>query len=656
MIGFIRRRLGGCRRLGSALLLLLIPLAGCTQAAPDSGDSVTVEMFDNRFEPAEIRVPVGGSVTFLGAGDAPHNAVAADGSWSTETVFGSLAQLEGDAATLEFTQPGEYVFYCTLHGSSDGGGMAGRLVVGDPAASAAAQGVADSAAPAEWSGVVRHVPTDYPTIQSAVDSADPGDLVLVEPGVYREEVEVTTPGLTIRGTDRNQVIIDGEFQRENGIKVFGADGVAIENMTARNTMGNGFFWTGVRGYRGSYLTSIDARVYGIYAFDSSDGLFEHSYASGSYDGGFYIGQCDPCEAVITDSIAEWNGLGFSGTNASGDLYLINSIWRFNVAGIAPNTLDSELLPPVHDVAVVGNLIHDNGNREAPNGNAQWSAFGNGVILAGGRSSLVARNRIFNHPISGVVISPNLDKNFWMSFDNRVVDNVIEGSGRSDLALAGPAGTGNCFGGNGEVTSLPVGLQAFQSCDGLRLPLLFEMGGTTEQLGRIMENGLSIRPDPAHGSAPKPGALEQMPEAAEAPGRPAVDVFASFDLDIDSIGLPDMPAGLTPTQTKGPNMFGVLLGSATSIFFGLYAYFLPFVLYAAWVALALWDLARRDDVSKTASVGWIAAILIVPFLGVIAYHILGKSKIPAWQRAAFVGGGFVAYLVILAVGAVVGGVV
>jgi plastocyanin len=656
MIGFIRRRLGGCRRLGSALLLLLIPLAGCTQAAPDSGDSVTVEMFDNRFEPAEIGVPVGGSVTFLGAGDAPHNAVAADGSWSTETVFGSLAQLEGDAATLEFTEPGEYVFYCTLHGSADGGGMAGRLVVGDPAASAAAQGVTDSAAPAEWSGVVRHVPADYPTIQSAVDSADPGDLVLIEPGVYREEVEVITPGLTIRGTDRNQVIIDGEFQRENGIKVFGADGVAIENMTARNTMGNGFFWTGVRGYRGSYLTSIDARVYGIYAFDSSDGLFDHSYASGSYDGGFYIGQCDPCEAVITDSIAEWNGLGFSGTNASGDLFLINSIWRFNVAGIAPNTLDSELLPPVHDVAVVGNLIHDNGNREAPNGNAQWSAFGNGVILAGGRSSLVARNRIFNHPISGVVISPNLDKNFWMSFDNRVVDNVIEGSGRSDLALAGPTGTGNCFGGNGEVTSLPVGLQAFQSCDGLRLPLLFEMGGTTEQLGRIMENGLSIRPDPAHGSAPKPGALEQMPEAAEAPGRPAVDVFASFDLDIDSIGLPDMPAGLTPTQTKGPNMFGVLLGSATSIFFGLYAYFLPFVLYAAWVALALWDLARRDDVSKTASVGWIAAILIVPFLGVIAYHILGKSKIPAWQRAAFVGGGFVAYLVILAVGAVVGGVV
>lgn len=656
MIGHIRRRLSGWGRLGPAILLLLIPLAACGESASGSADSVTVEMFDNRFEPDEVRVPVGGSVTFVGAGEAPHNAVAADGSWSTETVFGSLAQLEGDAATLNFSEPGEYTFYCTLHGSADGGGMAGRLVVGDPQASAAAQGVTDSAAPAEWSGVTRHVPAEYPTIQSAVDAAGPSDLVLIEPGVYPEEVEVTTPGLILRGTDRNTVIIDGEFQRENGVKVFGADGVAVENMTARNTMGNGFFWTGVRGYRGSYLTSIDARVYGIYAFDSSDGLFEHSYASGSYDGGFYIGQCDPCEAVITDSIAEWNGLGFSGTNASGDLYLINSIWRYNVAGIAPNTLDSELLPPVHDVAIVGNLIHDNGNRQAPNGNAQWSAFGNGVIVAGGRSSLVSRNRIVNHPISGVVIAPNLDKNFWMGFDNRVVDNVIEGSGRADLSLAGPSGTGNCFGGNGEVSSLPVGLQVFQRCDGLRLPVLFEMGGTTEQLGRIMENGLSLRPDPAHGSAPKPGDLAQMPDAAQAPGRPAVEVFASFDLDIDSIGLPDLPAGLTPTQTKGPNMFGVLLGSATSIFFGLYAYFLPFVLYAAWVTLALWDLARREDLSKGKTVGWIAAILIVPFLGVIAYHILGKSKIPAWQRAAFVGGGFVAYLVILAVGAVVGGVV
>jgi len=80
-------------------------------------------------------------------------------------------------------------------------------------------------------------------------------------------------------------------------------------MTARNYRFNGFFWTGVEGYRGSYLTAIRNGDYGIYAFDSKNGLFEHSYGGGSPDAGFYIGQCNPCNAVLDDVLAENNGLG-----------------------------------------------------------------------------------------------------------------------------------------------------------------------------------------------------------------------------------------------------------------------------------------------------------------------------------------------------------
>jgi plastocyanin len=96
-----------------------------------SGQDVTVDMFDNRYQYTEITVPVGGTVTFVGAGRNPHNAVAADESWSTEDVFGSLEQLEGDEATLTFDQPGEYLFFCTFHGSAGGDGMAGTLIVGE---------------------------------------------------------------------------------------------------------------------------------------------------------------------------------------------------------------------------------------------------------------------------------------------------------------------------------------------------------------------------------------------------------------------------------------------------------------------------------------------------------------------------------------------
>jgi plastocyanin len=96
-----------------------------------AGDDVTVAMYDNRFQYTEVRIPVGGSVTWVGAGANPHNSQDAGGTWSTETVFGSLSQLKGDEATLTYDTSGRYVFFCTFHGNAEGAGMAGMLVVGD---------------------------------------------------------------------------------------------------------------------------------------------------------------------------------------------------------------------------------------------------------------------------------------------------------------------------------------------------------------------------------------------------------------------------------------------------------------------------------------------------------------------------------------------
>lgn len=95
------------------------------------GENVVVEMYDNRFQYTEIRIPVGGTVNWVGAGQNPHNAVAANGEWSTEDVFGSLEQYEGDPALLTYDEAGEYVFFCTFHGNAEGDGMAGTLIVGD---------------------------------------------------------------------------------------------------------------------------------------------------------------------------------------------------------------------------------------------------------------------------------------------------------------------------------------------------------------------------------------------------------------------------------------------------------------------------------------------------------------------------------------------
>jgi hypothetical protein len=116
-------------------------------------------------------------------------------------------------------------------------------------------------------------------------------------------------------------------------------------------------------------------------------------------------------------------------------------------------------------------------------------------------------------------------------------------------------------------------------------------------------------------------------------------------------------GLEVTQQKGFNIMGVTFATFFGAFVGLYAYVLPMVLYAAWVGIAIWEIVtRREDMSRGMGITWILIMLIVPFLGVIAYYIFGKSQIPVAYRWVMLAGGMGVYLLFLVLGLVVGGVV
>ena len=341
------------------------------------------------------------------------------------------------------------------------------------------------------------VPDDYGTIQEAVDAASTGDLVLVGPGTYEEAVNVTTDDLTIRGLDRNEVVLEGNFELENGVRILEADGVVVENMTAQNYTGNGFFWTGVDGFRGSYLTAIRNGDYGLYAFGSRNGVFEHSYGSGSPDAGVYVGQCYPCNTLIDDFVSEYNGLGYSGTNSGGDLWIINSVFRHNKAGIVPNSGAYEGCAPERETTIVGNLVHDNDAYEVDGIDAAVRASGNGILVTGGIDNVIERNRVQDHPVAGIALTPFPEDDaiapipespstdcvedavpapaaevpdetiYWPATGNQVIDNVVSGSGEWDLVLItlGEDGEGNCFEGNEAAVTSPPEISEVLPCEG-----------------------------------------------------------------------------------------------------------------------------------------------------------------------------------------------
>jgi plastocyanin len=91
--------------------------------ADDEGQAAIVQMLDFEFNPVALTVPAGSTITWLNQGAAQHSATASDGSFDT----GLLAA--GASADLAFDVPGTYAYYCTLHGTANGGGMAGTITI-----------------------------------------------------------------------------------------------------------------------------------------------------------------------------------------------------------------------------------------------------------------------------------------------------------------------------------------------------------------------------------------------------------------------------------------------------------------------------------------------------------------------------------------------
>ena len=346
-------------------------------------------------------------------------------------------------------------------------------------------------------GTYHGVKGQFKTIEAAAKVAKRGDWILVAPGDYKTTKSVSAPGtkgefpagvlitapkVTLRGMNRNTVIVDGTQKGPactdkpadqnfgpsakggpaglNGVEVWKADSVDVENLTACNFLGgsggdggtgNEVWWNGGAesgkiggwGYLGEYLNAtsffynpntklsqvkreVSAAEYGIFSSNWDGGTWLNTYASNMNDSGYYIGACQQeCNQVVNDAWAEYNALGYSGSNSGGSLVVKDSQFDNNEDGFDTNSQNGDNPPPqngscpnngvspithTHSCWVfMDNDVHDNNDPNVPAaGSAAAGPVGTGMSISGGRFDTVMDNTFANNGAWGNIIVPYPD--------------------------------------------------------------------------------------------------------------------------------------------------------------------------------------------------------------------------------------------------------
>ena len=91
-------------------------------------DAVEIDVRDNTFGPQYITVSPGTEITFTNNGRNPHNALPVEEGAFEDVPVDELQP--DDQAARSFDEPGDYPYYCSLHGTPSRG-MVGRIRVAE---------------------------------------------------------------------------------------------------------------------------------------------------------------------------------------------------------------------------------------------------------------------------------------------------------------------------------------------------------------------------------------------------------------------------------------------------------------------------------------------------------------------------------------------
>ncbi|MEV4937232.1 right-handed parallel beta-helix repeat-containing protein [Streptomyces zaomyceticus] len=313
------------------------------------------------------------------------------------------------------------------------------------------------------------------SIQKAVDTAKPGDTIVLSPGTYRESVRITTSRLTLVGSgSASTVLVPGEAADDacakagHGICVTGTASTPVEGVTVRSLTLRGYTANGLWASRTDRLTVRKVLAekngkWGIAQERSTRGVFRHNNARDNADAGLFLANTTDTEQGATDA----EGTVVSHNSLSGNRIGL-TVRRLRNVTVDDNeatgncaavfVVGDESTPRAGAMTLRGNNIHAN-NKYCPKTPRLPFLQGSGIVLTGAEETVVEKNRVVGNvgasPLSGGIV---LFKSFVgvLNEQNAIRDNVVMRNSPADLANR-DTGRGNTFTRNTCTLSEPAGM-------------------------------------------------------------------------------------------------------------------------------------------------------------------------------------------------------
>jgi nitrous oxidase accessory protein len=278
--------------------------------------------------------------------------------------------------------------------------------------------------PSTKASTVITVPTDYPTIQEAVNAANLGDTVKVLAGTYYEHV-VVNKSISLMGENCTAVVVDGDNGSNNVFSVV-ADNVSICGFTIRNGH-NGVFVEGENcSISGNVITGNKGDPNGL--FPAGDGiLLNYTIHARIYDNsitsngggmpGLWWGNGIECfhswyNWISSNNVShnEVSGIGVFGSNNTIDNNILtgNDDTGISVGGDFNLITDNAAFANDYGITLFGssyNVVRNNSLW----GNGYWDLFGpdpkgGGIALSWSSANIIEENTIWGSVSFGIDLS------------------------------------------------------------------------------------------------------------------------------------------------------------------------------------------------------------------------------------------------------------